>query len=226
MRYCIIALSSGHPNTTHSESSAETESLVDSLNGILRHLTSLTQTSTPSSPGRLSLASASRRSIPNSDTASIATKVSHVSFRSVLRKTRPYRNSGVLNASGASTRSSGSSASVFSLPYTELGVSHEPLSEQQSMALIKLPVEKRSLYNHRRYGHYYPWAGGMNTQSNMRVLPQIMDTLEYFQSIKVCSTPPAPLFPQPTRSCLTPHFTNRSSLVMKPPTSLVTVSVK
>lgn len=169
--YCIIALSSGHSNTTHSESSAETESLVDCLNDVLRHLTSLMQTATSSSLGRLSPASASWPSIPNSDTASTATRVSHVSFRSVLRKTRPYRNSGVLNDSGASTRSSGSSASVFSLPYTELEISHEPLLEQQSMALIKLPVDKRSLYNYRRYGHYYPWAGGVSTQSNTRVLP-------------------------------------------------------
>lgn len=88
-----------------------------------------------------------------------------ISLKSILRKARPYRNLKKLDEPGMSifslergathwsSFSGGSTASVFSLPYTEFQLSHKPLAQEKAISRVHLPVDKKSLYRATWYRH-------------------------------------------------------------------------
>ncbi|KAH0603981.1 uncharacterized protein H6S33_007012 [Morchella sextelata] len=169
-----------------SESSAEAESMVDSLNDILETLTTVTKAipalaTPPTSPADLEPSSSEIERLPThlgtstdvrcSDSTSIMSVVSRMSFTALLRNSRPYRNRDMLMPSSFSlstsqrrgtqwsTFSIGSNTSVFSLPFTDFQLSDKPLAEESSIYKIRVPMKHDLLFNEWRYpnlGHLEP----------------------------------------------------------------------
>ncbi|KAI5842182.1 hypothetical protein DFP73DRAFT_596202 [Morchella snyderi] len=160
-----------------SESSADTEDMVDSLNDILETLTAVAKAipalaTPPVSPADLEPSSniehlpshlATTADPRRSDAASTMSVRSRMSFTAILRKSRPYRGPELLTHSSFSmstsqrrgtqwsTFSIGSNTSVFSLPFVDFQLSDKPLAEEPNLFRIRLPIQHNLLHNKERY---------------------------------------------------------------------------
>ncbi|KAI5839401.1 hypothetical protein DFP73DRAFT_587552 [Morchella snyderi] len=161
-----------------SESSAEAEILVDSLNDLLNTLGTVTKAipalaTPPIIPADSEPSSAHTEQPPThlgtstdaccSDSTSVMSVGSRMSFTAILRKSRPYRDPAMLMPSSFSlstsqrrgtqwsTFSISSNTSVFSLPFADFQLSDKPLAEESNVYRIIVPMKHDLLFNKSHY---------------------------------------------------------------------------